>query len=94
MCNCANFCQQFWENEVMPILPDQYIISNWLKHDVVCTLGDSSKAMLVENFIKYFRPKYFNKNMRGANDAGKLVISPRINLHIPDFECLPLECHK
>lgn len=88
------FVDQVIEYKILPILPSCEILKEWLSHDNIPKISDSSMCLLVDNFMKYFRLKYFNNNISKATENGKAVFNPKNNFFIPEFNFLPLKCHQ
>lgn len=87
------FVDMFLEHKVIPILPEQEKLKDWLKHNITVNVSKDLMKMLINNFMKYFQVKYFNNNVSNALKEDKALFNPTKQFWIPGFNELPLDIH-
>ncbi len=87
------FVDMFLDHKVIPILPTQEKLKEWLNHSITVEVSKDLMKMLINNFMKYFQVKYFNNNVSSALKEDKALFNPTKQFWIPGFNELPLDVH-
>ncbi len=87
------FIDAILETEILPCLPDQSQVDQYLQVEPLLELSSQIMQSLINNFMAIFQTKYFMNQVTDATIANVELINPKTDFWMPQYALLPMKIH-